>query len=69
VDLRFTGVGSRGALRLLDGARHAATPTRYMLGNGVASRVKKELAVLAADAVVPATSRDVRAVRSVYRTA
>lgn len=69
VDLRNTGMGSRGALRLLDGARKATTPTRYMLGNGIASRVKKELAVLAADAAAPTTSRDVRAVRSVYRTA
>lgn len=69
LDLRHTGVGSRGALRLLDGARQAGTPTRYMLGAGIASRVKKELAVLAAGTAVPETPRDARSVRSVHRTA
>lgn len=69
LDLRYTGVGSRGALRLLDGAQRAATPTRYMLGSGIASRVKKELAVLAAGVSMPDTPRDARSARSVYRTA
>lgn len=71
LDLRHTDSGSRAALRLLEGAQRAATPTRFMLGTGVAKRVKKELAALAAG--VPASvfdvAPDVRAIRSVYRTA
>lgn len=71
LDLRHTGLGSRAALRLLDGARRAATPTRFMLGTGIAKRVKKELAALSAD--IPASifdiAPDVRAIRSVHRTA
>ena len=45
--------------------------TRYVLGTGVAKRVKKELTARAAG--VPASvfdvAPDVRAIRSVYRTA
>ncbi|WP_344656358.1 ribonuclease inhibitor [Catenulispora subtropica] len=71
LDLRHTEIGSRGALRLLDGAQRAATPTRFMLGNGIAKRVKRELSALAVD--VPASvfevAPDIRAIRSVYRTA
>ncbi|WP_370373751.1 ribonuclease inhibitor [Catenulispora sp. GP43] len=71
VNLRYTGLGSPGALKLLAGAQRAATPTRYLLGTGIAKRVKKELTALAAD--VPASvfdvAPDVRAIRSVYRTA
>ncbi|MEZ0113353.1 hypothetical protein ABH920_007383 [Catenulispora sp. EB89] len=71
LNLRYTDLGSPGALRLLDGAQRAATPTRFMLGTGIAKRVKKELAALAAD--IPASvfdvAPDVRAIRSVYRTA
>ncbi|MFD0631385.1 hypothetical protein ACFQ9X_06830 [Catenulispora yoronensis] len=71
LDLRHTELGSRGALRLLDGAARAATPTRFMLGDGIAKRVKRELAVFAAG--VPASvfdvAPDVKAIRSVYRTA
>lgn len=71
VNLRYTDLGSPGALRLLEGARRAATPTRFMLGTGIAKRVKKELTALAAD--VPSSvfdiAPDVRAIRSVYRTA
>ena len=71
LNLRCTGLGSPGALRLLEGAQRAATPTRFMLGSGIAKRVKKELTALAAD--VPASvfdvAPDVRAIRSVYRTA
>ena len=71
LDLRHTGLGSRGALRLLDGARRAANPTRFMLGGGVAQRVKRELSAFAAQ--IPASvfdvAPDVRAIRSVYRTA
>jgi hypothetical protein len=71
VNLRHTDLGSPGALRLLEGAQRAATPTRFMLGTGIAKRVKKELTALAAE--VPASvfeiAPDVRAIRSVYRTA
>lgn len=71
LNLRHTDLGSRGALRLLDGAQRAATPTRFLLGTGIAKRVKKELAALSAD--VPASvfdvAPDVRAIRSVHRTA
>jgi hypothetical protein len=71
LDLRHTETGSRAALRLLDGAQRAATPTRFMLGTGIAKRVKKELTALAAG--IPASvfdvAPDVRAIRSVYRTA
>ncbi|NUR61838.1 MAG: ribonuclease inhibitor [Catenulispora sp.] len=71
LDLRHTGLGSRGALRLLDGARRTANPTRFMLGGGVAKRVKRELSVFAAriPASVFEVAPDVRAIRSVYRTA
>jgi Ran GTPase-activating protein (RanGAP) involved in mRNA processing and transport len=71
LNLRYTDLGSPGALRLLDGAQRAATPTRFMLGTGIAKRVKKELAALAADlpASVFDVAPDVRAIRSVYRTA
>ena len=71
LNLRHTDLGSPGALRFLDGAQRAATPTRFMLGTGIAKRVKKELAALAAG--VPASvfdvAPDVQAIRSVYRTA
>lgn len=71
LNLRYTDLGSPGALRLLDGAQRAATPTRFMLGGGIAKRVKKELTALAAG--IPASvldvASDVRAIRSVYRTA
>ncbi len=71
LNLHHTGLGSRGALRLLDGAQRAATPTRFKLGGGIAKRVKKELTALAAE--IPASvfdvAPDVRAIRSVYRTA
>jgi hypothetical protein len=71
VNLRYTDLGSPGALRLLEGAQRAASPTRFMLGTGIAKRVKKELTALAAG--VPASvldvAPDVRAIRSVYRTA
>ena len=71
LDLRHTEATSSAALRLLDGAQRAATPTRYMLGAGIAKRVKRELATLAAG--IPASvfdvAPDVRAIRSVYRTA
>ncbi|WP_327089182.1 hypothetical protein OIE66_00735 [Nonomuraea sp. NBC_01738] len=69
LDLRHTGLTSRAALHLLDGARRAATPTRYVLGNGIASRVKRDLRELAA--AVPALRPHPRiaAAHSVHRTA
>lgn len=71
LNLRHTHADSRTALRLLEGAQRAATPTRFILGTGIAKRVKRELAELAAG--IPASvfdvAPDVRAIRSVYRTA
>ncbi|MEV0999422.1 ribonuclease inhibitor [Nonomuraea sp. NPDC050202] len=66
--LRDTGVTSRGALALVAGARRAASPTRYALGPGIASRAKHELAELA-KAVPPLSPHpDVAAIASVHRT-
>jgi len=69
LDLGHTGIGSRGALHLLDGALRAPSPTRFTLSGGIASRVKRELGRLAA--VVPdlRPHPEVVAVRSVHRTA
>ncbi|WP_101791089.1 ribonuclease inhibitor [Nonomuraea indica] len=68
LDLRHTGMTSRGALQLLAGARRAATPTRYLLGDGIASRVKRELNALACAVPLPQPHPDVAAIRSVHRT-
>jgi Ran GTPase-activating protein (RanGAP) involved in mRNA processing and transport len=68
VVLSNTGLSSQAAHRLLDGARRAATPTRFALGKGVAGSIRRRLDALSADVprspVVPA---DVAAVRSVHR--
>ncbi|MGW4471616.1 ribonuclease inhibitor [Nonomuraea sp. NPDC004354] len=68
LDLRHTGITSRGALRLLAGAHEAVSPTRYVLRGGFASRVKRDLNALAADAPELHPHPDVAAVRSVHRT-
>lgn len=68
VDLRHTGLTSRGALHLLAGARRAPAPTRYVLGGGIASRVKRELNALAAAVPELRPHPDVAAIRSVHRT-
>jgi hypothetical protein len=69
IDLRHTGMTSRGALALLDTAQRAATPTRFLIGSGVASRVRRELNALASYIAEPAVHPDVAAIRSVHRTA
>ncbi|MEU8378828.1 ribonuclease inhibitor [Streptosporangium sp. NPDC048865] len=69
LDLCHTGVGSRGALHLLDGALRAPSPTRFALSGGIASRVKRELGRLAAAVPELRPHPEVAAVRSVHRTA
>ncbi|MFE0135672.1 ribonuclease inhibitor, partial [Streptomyces sp. NPDC059037] len=65
--LSHTGLRSREAHRLLDTAGSALTPTRFVLGQGVAASVKRRLAAFAADIAVPSVPADVAAVRSVHR--
>ncbi|WP_235502441.1 MULTISPECIES: ribonuclease inhibitor [unclassified Kitasatospora] len=67
--LANTGLRSREAHLLLDAARHAATPTRYVIGKGVATTVRRRLDELAATVPPPAVPADVAAVLSVHRTA
>lgn len=67
--LSHTGLRSRGAHRLLDAAPRATTPTRFVLGKGIATSVKRRLDALSAHLPRPAVSADVEAVRSVHRTA
>ncbi|MFJ1754086.1 ribonuclease inhibitor [Kitasatospora sp. NPDC088134] len=67
--LTNTGLRSREAHRLLDHAATAATPTRYLLGKGVAGSIVRRLDALSADVPPPATAPDVAAIRSVHRTA
>lgn len=67
LDLRRTGMTSRGALQLLAGAQRAVTPTRYLLGDGIASRVKRDLNALASAVPPPQPHPAVAAIRSVHR--
>ncbi|WP_282203540.1 leucine-rich repeat domain-containing protein [Kitasatospora fiedleri] len=67
--LTHTGVRSREAHRLLDHAVGAATPTRYLLGKGVAGSVRHRLNALSAAVPPPVQAPDVAAVHSVHRTA
>ncbi|MFD7733552.1 ribonuclease inhibitor [Kitasatospora phosalacinea] len=67
--LSHAGVRSREAHRLLDHAASAATPTRYLLGKGVAASVRHRLNALSAAVPPPAPAPDVAAVLSVHRTA
>lgn len=69
LNLRSCAVGSRGALALLAAARTAATPTRFVLGGGIAGRVKRDLARLTAALPAPAPHPEVAAIASVHRTA
>ncbi|MEU1157924.1 ribonuclease inhibitor, partial [Streptomyces sp. NPDC005918] len=62
-----TGMRSREAHRLLDAAEGARTPTRFVLGAGIAAGVKRRLAALSAAIAAPAVPPDVAAVRSVHR--
>lgn len=68
VVLSNTGLDSRAAHRLLDGARRAATPTRFVLGKGVATSIRRRLD-LASAAIPerPPVPADVAAVQSVHR--
>ncbi|WP_330275482.1 ribonuclease inhibitor [Lentzea sp. NBC_00516] len=66
--LSNTGLGSQAAYRLLDGAQRAATPTRFVLGKGVAGSIRRRLdALSAAIPERPPVPADVAAVRSVHR--
>lgn len=65
--LTHTGMRSREAHRLLDTAGRAVTPTRFVLGRGIAASVKRRLAALSAGIPAPAVPPDVAAVRSVHR--
>lgn len=67
--LTHTGMRSREAHRLLDTAPRAATATRFVLGQSIATSVKRRLDVLSAHLPMPAVPADVAAVRSVHRTA
>lgn len=67
--LRHTGLRSPEAHRLLDHAPRAATATRFVLGQSIATSVKRRLAALSAHVPPPSVSPDVTAVRSVHRTA
>ena len=66
--LSNTGLGSRAAHRLLDGAQRAPTPTRFVLGKGVATSIRRRLD-LASAAIPerPSVPADVAAVHSVHR--
>lgn len=66
--LSDTGLRSGEAHRLLDGALRAVTPTRFALGKGIATSVRRRLDALSADIPdQPAPHADVSAVRSVHR--
>lgn len=68
VVLSHTGVRSREALRLVAGGERAVTPTRFVLGKGVATTVRRRLDQLAAGLPArPSVPDDVAAIRSVYR--
>ena len=67
--LSHTGMRSREAHRLLDTAPRAITPTRFVLGQGIAASIKRRLESLTAHIPAPLLAPDVAAVRSVHRTA
>ncbi|MEU4097413.1 ribonuclease inhibitor [Streptomyces sp. NPDC026673] len=66
--LSHTGMRSREAHRLLDAAPGAATPTRYVLGKGVATSIRQRLGALSAHLPSPEVPAAIAAVRSVHRT-
>lgn len=67
--LSHTGMRSREALRLVAGAERAVTATRFTLGKGIATTVRRRLDVLArALPTSPSVPDDVAAIRSVHRT-
>lgn len=66
--LSDTGLRSREAHHLLDTAQRAVTPTRFVLGKGIATSIRRRLAALAADIPDhPPIPDDVAAIRSVHR--
>ncbi|MFP8960615.1 hypothetical protein ACLIYP_08615 [Streptomyces nanhaiensis] len=69
--LSHTGMRSREAHRLLDAAPRAAAPTRYLLGKGIATSVRRRLDAFSARPPplppVPAVPADVAAIRSLHR--
>ncbi|MGF1430856.1 ribonuclease inhibitor [Kitasatospora sp. LaBMicrA B282] len=67
--LANTGLRSRAALHLLAQAERAASPTRYVLGKGIATTVRRRFEALSAEVPWPAMPADVAAVQSVHRTA
>ncbi|MEV6104800.1 ribonuclease inhibitor [Streptomyces sp. NPDC051940] len=67
--LSNTGMRSRQALPLLAGAGRAVSPTRYLLGKGIASSVRRRLDALSGSLPqLPPVPADVAAIRSVHRT-
>ena len=67
--LSNTGMRSRVALPLLVGAEYAATPTRYLLGKGIATSIRRRLDTFSAGlSRLPPVPADVAAIRSVHRT-
>ncbi|MFF7200098.1 ribonuclease inhibitor [Streptomyces sp. NPDC008141] len=67
--LAHTGMRSREAHRILDAAPRAVSHTRFVLGKGIATSVRRRLDAFSAHLPAPAVSADVAAVRSVHRTA
>jgi hypothetical protein len=66
--LSHTGLRSRAALRLVEGADRAVSPTRYLLGKGIASSVRRRLEARSAGLPpLPPVPPDVAAIRSVHR--
>lgn len=67
--LSHTGVRSREALRFVAGAERAVTATRFVIGKGVATTVRRRLDSLAGTRpMAPSVPEDVAVIRSVYRT-
>lgn len=67
--LAHTGLRSREAHKILDAAPNAVSPTRFVLGKGIATSVRRRLDAFSAHLPMPAVAADVAAVRSVHRTA
>ena len=66
--LSHAGLRSQAAHRLLDGAQRAVTPTRFVLGKGVATSIRRRLdAASTGIPESPSVPADVAAVQSVHR--
>ncbi|WP_369199098.1 ribonuclease inhibitor [Streptomyces djakartensis] len=66
--LSNTGMHSAQALPLLAGAEQAVTPTRFVLGKGIATSVRRRLDALSSAIPWPVVPKAVAAVQSVHRT-